>query len=128
VEQAELNLSDESHLAGGWDGFFWGMNKFKLAPGGTTYLIGFARWNPIKAYFPISERHMSSHNKTESKRRSTKHTIGFFGNALDLIFDYGRIFTQPGKILRPTGQWIQTRAQSARAHSRTPATVLRPRQ
>src|SRR6267378_2662284 len=66
--------------------------------GPTSVLTSVSQLEPIKAYFPISEREYVLAQK-ESSAVSSKHTIGFFGNSLKLILTDGSIYPQKGKIL-----------------------------
>src|SRR5207245_8708343 len=50
------------------------------------------------AFFPISE-HEYLLAQSKSKAISSKHTISFFGNSLQLILTDGSIYAQKGKIL-----------------------------
>jgi len=82
--------------------------------------------DPIKAYFPISEQAYVLAQK-QSSAVSSKHTISFFGNSLDLILTDGSIFLKKAKSCWPTDRWIQTRARSASSlPSRIPATFCVP--
>ena len=66
--------------------------------GPNSILTSVSQVDPIKAYFPISEQAYVLAQE-ESSAVSTKHTIGFFGNSLELILTDGSIYPRKGKIL-----------------------------
>ncbi len=98
VEQAELNL-EWTKVTSLVDGIA-GIAQVQIGNlvGPSSVLTSVSQLEPIKAYFPISEREYVLAQK-ESSAVSTKHTIGFFGNSLKLILTDGRIYPQKGKIL-----------------------------
>ena len=83
---------------------------------------------PIKAYFPISEREYVLVQK-ESNEISSKHTIRFFGNSLELTLTDGSIYSQKGKILLADRQ-VDANTGTIRivAAFPNPGNVLRPGQ
>jgi membrane fusion protein (multidrug efflux system) len=66
--------------------------------GPNSVLTSVSQVDPIKAYFPISEQAYVLAQE-QSNSLSTKHTVSFFGNSLDLILTDGRIYPRKGKIL-----------------------------
>src|SRR5467141_510532 len=98
VEQAELNL-EWTKVTSLVDGIA-GIAQVQIGNlvGPNSVLTSVSQLEPIKAYFPISEREYVLAQK-ESSAVSTKHTIGFFGNSLKLILTDGSIYPQKGKIL-----------------------------
>ena len=98
VEQAELNL-EWTKVTSLVDGIA-GIAQVQMGNlvGSTSILTSVSQVDPIKAFFPISEReYLLAQGK--SKAISSKHTISFFGNSLQLILTDGSIYAQKGKIL-----------------------------
>jgi membrane fusion protein (multidrug efflux system) len=98
VEQAELNL-EWTRVTSLVDGIA-GIAQVQIGNlvGSNSILTSVSQVDPIKAYFPISEQAYVLAQK-ESSAVSTKHTIGFFGNSLDLILTDGSVYSRRGKIL-----------------------------
>jgi len=66
--------------------------------GSSSILTSVSQVDPIKAFFPITE-HEYLLAQSKNKTISNKHTIGFFGNSLNLILTDGNTYAQTGKIL-----------------------------
>jgi len=98
VEQAELNL-EWTKVTSLVDGIA-GIAQVQMGNlvGSTSILTSVSQVDPIKAFFPISE-HEYLLAQSKSKAISSKHTISFFGNSLELILTDGSIYAQKGKIL-----------------------------
>jgi RND family efflux transporter MFP subunit len=98
VEQAELNL-EWTKVTSLVDGIA-GIAQIQIGNlvGPTSILTSVSQLEPIKAFFPISEREYVLAQKN-SDVISGKHAIGFFGNSLELILTDGSIYPQKGKIL-----------------------------
>jgi len=98
VEQAELNL-EWTKVTSLVDGIA-GIAQVQIGNlvGSNSVLTSVSQVDPIKAYFPISEQAYVLAQK-QSSAVSTKHTIRFFGNSLDLILTDGDIYPRRGKIL-----------------------------
>jgi membrane fusion protein (multidrug efflux system) len=98
VEQAELNLewTSVTSLVNGIAGI--AQVQIGNLVGPNSILTSVSQVDPIKAYFPISEQAYVLAQQ-ESNAVSTKHTIGFFGNSLELILTDGSIYPRKGKIL-----------------------------
>jgi membrane fusion protein (multidrug efflux system) len=98
VEQAELNL-EWTKVTSLVDGIA-GIAQVQIGNlvGPNSVLTSVSQLEPIKAYFPISEREYVLVQK-ESNAISSNRTIRFFGNSLDLILTDGSIYPQKGKIL-----------------------------
>src|SRR6202043_3672120 len=98
VEQAELNL-EGSKVTSLVDGIA-GIAQIQIGNlvGSNSILTSVSQLEPIKAYFPISEREYVLVQKNSSEI-SSKHAIGFFGNSLELILTDGSVYAQKGKIL-----------------------------
>jgi RND family efflux transporter MFP subunit len=98
VEQAALNL-EWTKVTSLVDGIA-GIAQVQMGNlvGSTSILTSVSQVDPIKAFFPITE-HEYLLAQTKSKTTSSKHTIGFFGNSLQLILTDGSIYPQKGKIL-----------------------------
>jgi RND family efflux transporter MFP subunit len=98
VEQAALNLewTKVTCLVDGIAGI--AQVQIGNLVGPNSVLTSVSQLEPIKAYFPISEREYVLVQK-ESNPSSSNHTIHFFGNSLELILTDGSIFPQRGKIL-----------------------------
>src|SRR5207302_6609278 len=91
VEQAELNL-EWTKVTSLVDGIA-GIAQVQIGNlvGPNSILTSVSQMDPIKAYFPISE-HAYVLAQKQSSAVSTKHTIRFFGNSLDLILTDGDIY------------------------------------
>ena len=98
VEQAELNL-EWTKVTSLVDGIA-GIAQVQMGNlvGSTSILTSVSQVDPIKAFFPISEREYLL-AQSKSKAISSKHTISLFGNSLQLILTDGSIYAQKGKIL-----------------------------
>ena len=98
VEQAELNL-EWTKVTSLVDGIA-GIAQVQMGNlvGSTSILTSVSQVDPIKAFFPISE-HEYLLAQSKSKAISSKHTISFFGNSLQLILTDGSIYAQKGRIL-----------------------------
>lgn len=98
VEQAELNLewTKVTSLVNGIAGI--AQVQIGNLVGPDSVLTSVSQVDPIKAYFPISEQAYVSAQGPRSGV-STKRTVSFFGNSLDLILTDGSIFPHRGKIL-----------------------------
>src|SRR6267142_2330340 len=98
VEQAELNL-EWTKVTSLVDGIA-GIAQVQIGNlvGPNSVLTSVSQVEPIKAYFPISEREYVLVQK-ESNAASSKHTIRFFGTSLELILTDGSVYPQRGKIL-----------------------------
>jgi membrane fusion protein (multidrug efflux system) len=98
VEQAELNL-EWTKVTSLVDGIA-GIAQVQMGNlvGSTSILTSVSQVDPIKAFFPISE-HEYLLAQSRSKAISSKHTISFFGNSLQLILTDGSIYAQKGTIL-----------------------------
>jgi membrane fusion protein (multidrug efflux system) len=83
---------------------------------------------PIKAYFPISERDYVLVQQN-SNAISSKHVMGFFGNSLTLILTDGSVYAQKGKILLADRQ-VDPNTGTIRivAAFPNPGNILRPGQ
>ena len=98
VEQAELNL-EWTKVTSLVDGIA-GIAQVQIGNlvGPNSILTSVSQVDPIKAYFPINEQAYVLAQK-ESSAVSSKHTISFFGNSLELILTDGSIYPRKGKIL-----------------------------
>jgi RND family efflux transporter MFP subunit len=98
VEQAELNL-EWTKVTSLVDGIA-GIAQIQIGNlvGPNSILTSVSQLEPIKAYFPISEREYVLVQKN-SNAISSKHTLGFFGDSLALILTDGSVYDQKGKIL-----------------------------
>jgi membrane fusion protein (multidrug efflux system) len=98
VEQAELNL-EWTNVTSLVDGIA-GIAQVQIGNlvGPTSILTSVSQVEPIKAFFPISEREYVFVQK-EGNAISSKQTIRFFGNSLELILTDGSVYPQKGKIL-----------------------------
>jgi len=98
VEQAELNL-EWTRVTSLVDGIA-GIAQVQIGNlvGPNAVLTSVSQVDPIKAYFPISEQAYVLAQK-QSSTVSTKPTISFFGNSLDLILTDGSTYPRKGKIL-----------------------------
>jgi len=112
VEQAELNL-EWTKVTSLVDGIA-GIAQVQIGNlvGSSSILTSVSQVDPIKTFFPITEHeYLIAQSKT--KATSSKHTISFFGNSLQLILTDGSIYPQKGKILLADRQWIPARARFA---------------
>ncbi len=98
VEQAALNL-EWTQVTSLVDGIA-GIAQVQIGNlvGPNSILTSVSQVEPIKVYFPISEREYVLVQK-ESDAPSSKHTIRFFGNSLELILTDGSLYPPKGKIL-----------------------------
>jgi membrane fusion protein (multidrug efflux system) len=96
--------------------------------GPTSVLTSVSQVEPIKAFFPISEREYVLVQK-ESNATSSKHAIRFFGNSLELILTDGSVYAQKGKILLADRQ-VDSNTGTIRivAAFPNPGNILRPGQ
>lgn len=128
VEQAELNL-EWTKVTSLVDGIA-GIAQVQMGNlvGSTSILTSVSQVDPIKALFPISE-HEYLLAQSKSKAISSKHTISFFGNSLQLILTDGSIYAQKGKILLADRQ-VDPGTGTIRivAAFPNPGSVLRPGQ
>src|SRR6266404_3179889 len=128
VEQAELNL-EWTKVTSLLDGIA-GIAQVQIGNlvGPNSVLTSVSQVDPIKAYFPISEQAYVLAQK-QSSAVSSKHTISFFGNSLDLILTDGSIFPQKGKILLADRQ-VDPNTGTIRivAAFPNPGNILRPGQ
>jgi membrane fusion protein (multidrug efflux system) len=128
VEQAALNL-EWTRVTSLVDGIA-GIAQVQIGNlvGPNSILASVSQVEPIKAYFPISEREYVLVQK-ESNSISSKRTIRFFGNSLELILTDGSVFPQKGKILLADRQ-VDPNTGTIRivAAFPNPGNVLRPGQ
>jgi membrane fusion protein (multidrug efflux system) len=128
VEQAGLNL-EWTKVTSLVDGIA-GIAQVQIGNlvGPNSILASVSQVEPIKAYFPISEREYVLVQK-ESNAISSKRTIHFFGNSLDLILTDGSIYPRKGKILLADRQ-VDSNTGTIRivAAFPNPGNVLRPGQ
>jgi RND family efflux transporter MFP subunit len=128
VEQAELNL-EWTKVTSLIDGIA-GIAQVQVGNlvGLNSVLTSVSQVDPIKAYFPISEQAYVLAQK-QSSAVSSKHTISFFGNSLDLILTDGSIFAHKGKILLADRQ-VDPNTGTIRivAAFPNPGNILRPGQ
>jgi RND family efflux transporter MFP subunit len=128
VEQAELNL-EWTKVTSLVDGIA-GIAQVQIGNlvGSNSILTSVSQVDPIKAYFPISEQAYVLAQK-QSSAVSSKHTISFFENSLDLILTDGSIFPQKGKILLADRQ-VDPNTGTIRivAAFPNPGNILRPGQ
>ena len=128
VEQAELNL-EWTKVTSLVDGIA-GIAQVQIGNlvGPASVLTSVSQVEPIKAYFPISEREYVLVQK-ERDALSSKHAIRFFGNSLDLILTDGSIYPRKGKILLADRQ-VDSNTGTIRivAAFPNPGNVLRPGQ
>jgi RND family efflux transporter MFP subunit len=128
VEQAELNL-EWTKVTSLVDGIA-GIAQVQIGNlvGPTSILTSVSQVEPIKAFFPISEREYVLVQK-ESNTISSKHTIRFFGTSLELILTDGSVYPQKGKILLADRQ-VDPNTGTIRivAAFPNPGNVLRPGQ
>jgi membrane fusion protein (multidrug efflux system) len=128
VEQAELNL-EWTKVTSLVDGIA-GIAQIQIGNlvGSNSVLTSVSQLEPIKAYFPISERDYVLVQKNSNAILS-KHAIGFFGNSLELILTDGSLYDQKGKILLADRQ-VDPNTGTIRivAAFPNPGNVLRPGQ
>jgi membrane fusion protein (multidrug efflux system) len=128
VEQAELNL-EWTKVTSLVDGIA-GIAQIQIGNlvGSNSILTSVSQLEPIKAYFPISEREYVLVQKN-SNAISSKHAIGFFGKSLELILTDGGVYAQKGKILLADRQ-VDPNTGTIRivAAFPNPGNILRPGQ
>src|SRR5882757_2107949 len=128
VEQAELNL-EWTKVTSLVDGIA-GIAQVQIGNlvGPNSVLTSVSQVDPIKAYFPINEQAYVLAQK-QSSAISSKHTISFFGNSLDLILTDGSIYSRKGKILLADRQ-VDPNTGTIRivAAFPNPGNILRPGQ
>ena len=128
VEQAALNL-EWTKVTSLVDGIA-GIAQVQIGNlvNASSILTSVSQVEPIKAYFPISEREYVLVQK-HSDAPSGKHPIRFFGNSLELILTDGSIYPQKGKILLADRQ-VDSNTGTIRivAAFPNPGNVLRPGQ
>src|ERR1700681_4393122 len=128
VEQAELNL-EWTKVTSLVDGIA-GIAQIQIGNlvGSNSILTSVSQLEPIKAYFPISEREYVLVQKT-SNVISSKNATGFFGNSLELILTDGSVYAQKGKILLADRQ-VDPNTGTIRivAAFPNPGNILRPGQ
>jgi RND family efflux transporter MFP subunit len=128
VEQAQLNLewTKVTSLVNGIAGI--AQVQIGNLVGSGSILTSVSQVDPIKAFFPITEHeYLLAQSKTHTS--SGEHTIGFFGNSLQLILTDGNIYPQKGKILLADRQ-VDPGTGTIRivASFSNPGNVLRPGQ
>jgi RND family efflux transporter MFP subunit len=128
VEQAELNL-EWTKVTSLVDGIA-GIAQVQIGNlvGSTSVLTSVSQVEPIKAFFPISEREYVLVQK-ENNVTSRKHTIRFFGDPVELILTDGSLYPQKGKILLADRQ-VDPNTGTIRivAAFPNPGNILRPGQ
>jgi len=128
VEQAELNL-EWTKVTSLVDGIA-GIAQIQIGNlvGPNSILTSVSQLEPIKAYFPISEREYVLVQEN-SHAIPSKHAIGFFGNSLELILTDGSAYAQKGKILLADRQ-VDPNTGTIRivAAFPNPGNILRPGQ
>jgi membrane fusion protein (multidrug efflux system) len=128
VEQAELNL-EWTKVTSLVDGIA-GIAQIQIGNlvGSNSILTSVSQLEPIKAYFPISEREYVLVQKN-SNAISSKHAIGFFGNTLELILTDSSVYAQEGRILLADRQ-VDPNTGTIRivAAFPNPGNILRPGQ
>jgi RND family efflux transporter MFP subunit len=128
VEQSALNL-EWTKVTSLVDGIA-GIAQVQIGNlvGSTSVLTSVSQVEPIKAFFPISEREYVLVQK-ESNATSSKRTVRFFGSSLDLILTDGSIYPQKGKILLADRQ-VDPNTGTIRivAAFPNPGNILRPGQ
>jgi RND family efflux transporter MFP subunit len=128
VEQAALNL-EWTKVISLVDGIA-GIAQVQIGNlvGPNSVLTSVSQVEPIKAYFPISEREYVLVQK-ESNATSSGHTIRFFGNPVELILTDGSSYPQKGKILLADRQ-VDPNTGTIRivAAFPNPGNILRPGQ
>jgi membrane fusion protein (multidrug efflux system) len=128
IEQAELNL-EWTKVTSLVDGIA-GIAQVQIGNlvGANSILTSVSQVDPIKALFPISEQAYVLAQK-QSNALSTKHTVSFFGNSLDLILTDGSTYPRKGKILLADRQ-VDPNTGTIRivAAFPNPGNILRPGQ
>jgi len=128
VEQAELNL-EWTKVTSLVDGIA-GIAQVQIGNlvGSNSILTSVSQVDPIKAYFPISEQAYVLAQK-QSSVVSSKHTISFFGDSLDLILTDGSTYPRKGRILLADRQ-VDPNTGTIRiiAAFPNPGNILRPGQ
>jgi RND family efflux transporter MFP subunit len=128
VEQAALNL-EWTKVTSLVDGIA-GIAQVQIGNlvGPNSVLTSVSQVEPIKAFFPISE-HEYVVAQRKSNPISSRHTIRFFGNPVELILTDGSIYPQKGKILLADRQ-VDPNTGTIRiiAAFPNPGNVLRPGQ
>jgi RND family efflux transporter MFP subunit len=128
VEQAELNL-EWTKVTSLVDGIA-GIAQVQIGNlvGPESMLTSVSQVDPIKAFFPISE-HEYLLAQAKGNAISSKHTISFFGNSLNLILTDGSHYPQKGKILLADRQ-VDPNTGTIRivAAFPNPGNILRPGQ
>jgi len=128
VEQAELNL-EWTKVTSLVDGIA-GIAQVQIGNlvGSNSILTSVSQVDPIKAYFPISEQAYVLAQK-QSSVVSSKHTISFFGDSLDLILTDGSTYPRKGRILLADRQ-VDPNTGTIRivAALPNPGNILRPGQ
>jgi RND family efflux transporter MFP subunit len=128
VEQAELNL-EWTKVTSLVDGIA-GIAQIQIGNlvGSNSVLTSVSQLEPIKAYFPISERDYVLVQEN-SKATSGKHAMRFFGNSLELILTDGSVYAQKGTILLADRQ-VDPNTGTIRivAAFPNPGNILRPGQ
>ena len=128
VEQAGLNL-EWTKVTSLVDGIA-GIAQVQIGNlvGPNSVLTSVSQVEPIKAFFPISEREYVLVQK-ENNATSSKHTIRFFGNPVELILTDGSTYPQKGKILLADRQ-VDPNTGTIRivAAFPNPGNILRPGQ
>src|SRR5260221_1357900 len=128
VEQAQLNL-EWTKVTSLVDGIA-GIAQVQIGNlvGSNSILTSVSQVDPIKAYFPISEQAYVLAQK-QSSAVSSKHTISFVGNSLDLILIDGSTYPRKGKILLADRQ-VDPNTGTIRivAAFPNPGNILRPGQ
>src|SRR5712672_1662942 len=128
IEQAELNLewTKVTSLVNGIAGI--AQIQIGNLVGSNSILTSVSQVDPIKAYFPISEQAYVLAQK-QSSAVSSKHTINFFGDSLDLILTDGSTYPRKGKILLADRQ-VDPNTGTIRivAAFPNPGNILRPGQ
>jgi RND family efflux transporter MFP subunit len=126
VEQAELNL-EWTKVASLVDGIA-GIAQVQIGNlvGANSVLTSVSQVDPIKAYFPISER---EYVVVQKSAISSKRSISFFGNSIELILTDGTIYSHRGKILLADRQ-VDPNTGTIRivAAFPNPGNILRPGQ
>jgi len=128
VEQAALNL-EWTKVTSLVDGIA-GIAQVQIGNlvGSTSVLTSVSQVEPIKAFFPISEWEYVLIQK-QNNGTSTKHTIRFFGNPVELILTDGSTYPQKGKVLLADRQ-VDANTGTIRilAAFPNPGNILRPGQ
>src|SRR3981081_984601 len=98
VEQAELNLewTKVTSLVEGIAGIAQVQMGNLVGP--SSILTSVSQVDPVKAFFPITE-HEYLLAQSKSNTGSSKQTISFFGNSIQVILTDGSTYPQKGRIL-----------------------------